>query len=94
MENFDIGKLNINGKRQILVLQGVPASGKSTFARKLATEHTNWVIVNRDSMRKARGTYWLPSQENYIDDLEMNAVDSIVEMLKEAPEGMYNIKIK
>ena len=76
MENFDIGKLDINGKRQILVLQGVPASGKSTFARKLATEHTNWVIVNRDSMRKARGTYWLPSQENYIDDLEMNAVVS------------------
>ena len=74
MENFDIGKLNINGKRQILVLQGVPASGKSTFARKLATEYTNWVIVNRDSMRKARGTYWLPSQEKYIDKLEVNAV--------------------
>ena len=69
MENFDIGKLNINSKRQILVLQGVPASGKSTFARKLATEHTNWVIVNRDSMRKARGTYWLPSQEGYIASL-------------------------
>ena len=74
MENFDIGKLDINGKRQILVLQGVPASGKSTFARKLATEHTNWVIVNRDSMRKARGTYWLPSQESYIDDLEEAAI--------------------
>lgn len=79
MENFDIGKLDINGKRQILVLQGVPASGKSTFARKWATEHTNWVIVNRDSMRKARGTYWLPSQEDYIDDLEKAAVKSALD---------------
>jgi predicted kinase len=74
MENFDLGKLDINSKRQILVLQGVPASGKSAFARKLATEHPNWVIVNRDSMRKARGTYWLPSQENYIDELENSAI--------------------
>lgn len=79
MENFDLGKLDINGKRQILVLQGVPASGKSTFARKLATEHTNWVIVNRDSMRKARGTYWLPSQEKYIDRLEAYAVMSALD---------------
>ena len=80
METFDIGRLDINGKRQILVLQGVPASGKSTFARKLATEHTNWVIVNRDSMRKARGTYWLPSQENYIDELEQNAILSALKL--------------
>ena len=74
MENFDLGRLDINGKRQILVLQGVPASGKSNFARKLATEHPNWIIVNRDSMRKARGTYWLPSQEDYIDELENSAI--------------------
>lgn len=42
---------------KILVLQGPPASGKSTFARKFVKSNLDWVIVNRDSLREGRGEY-------------------------------------
>lgn len=55
---------------KILVLCGPPASGKSTYAREFIKGKTDWVIVNRDSIREGRGEYWVPSQEDYISDLE------------------------
>lgn len=55
---------------KILVLCGPPASGKSTYAREFIKGKTDWVIVNRDSIREGRGEYWIPSQEDYISDLE------------------------
>ena len=55
---------------KILILCGPPASGKSTYAREFIKGKTDWVIVNRDSLREGRGEYWVPSQEDYISDLE------------------------
>ena len=55
---------------KILVLQGPPASGKTSYAREFIKGKTDWVIVNRDSIREGRGDYWIPSQEDYISDLE------------------------
>ena len=55
---------------KILVLQGPPASAKTTWAREFIKGKTDWVIVNRDSLREGRGDYWIPSQEEYISDLE------------------------
>ena len=55
---------------KISVLCGPPASGKSTYAREFIKGKTDWVIVNRDSLREGRGEYWVPSQEDYISDLE------------------------
>lgn len=43
--------------KKIIVLQGPPASGKSTWARETAKAGTPYVIVNRDSIRNARGEY-------------------------------------
>ena len=55
---------------KIYVLIGPPACGKSTLARKMHEEDHNKVIVNRDDIRDARGTYWLPDQEDYISEIE------------------------
>lgn len=55
---------------KMLVLQGVPASGKSTFAKELASRDHSYVIVNRDSIRESRGDYWIPEQEDYISAIE------------------------
>lgn len=63
---------------KILVLQGPPASGKSTFARKFVKSNLDWVIVNRDSLREGRGEYWIPSQEDYISDLEEFSVRAAI----------------
>lgn len=61
---------------KIIILQGVPASGKSTYARKLHEQNKNYVIVNRDSIRRMRGNYWIPEQESYITDIEICCVES------------------
>lgn len=55
---------------RLIILQGVPASGKSTWAREFVKGKKDWVIVNRDSIRDGRGDYWIPEQEEYISDLE------------------------
>lgn len=65
--------------KKIIVLQGPPACGKSTLAKKLHDEDRNNVIICRDSIRESRGTYWLEEQENYIDKVEMLQVESALE---------------
>lgn len=65
-------------ENKIIILQGPPASGKSTYARELAKAGTPYVIVNRDSLREGRGEYWIPDQEDYISDMEEYAVRSAI----------------
>lgn len=57
--------------KQLTILSGLPASGKSTYAKKLVNENPeNTVIVNRDSIRDGFGKYWVPSREGLITDIE------------------------
>lgn len=65
--------------KKIIVLQGPPACGKSTLAKKLHDEDKNNVIICRDSIRESRGTYWLVEQETYIDKVELLQVESALE---------------
>ena len=61
--------------KKIIILQGLPASGKSTYARRLAeSDPTKYVNINRDSLRKMCGKYWVPIREPYISDLERYAI--------------------
>lgn len=57
--------------KKIIILQGPPASGKSTLALQLHLEDRTRVIVSRDAIRESRGEYWLPDQEDYISEIEM-----------------------
>ena len=63
---------------KMLVLQGVPASGKSTFARSLVLKDKSYVIVSRDAIREARGEYWIPEHEDYISDIEEFEIRSAI----------------
>ena len=60
---------------KLLILSGIPCSGKSTLAKQFIRGKTDWVIVNRDSFRLGRGEYWIPSQESYITKLEEFAIE-------------------
>lgn len=60
---------------KLIILQGVPASGKSTWAKSYVKEYPETVIVSRDAIRESTGTYWYPKREDYITDLENAAVD-------------------
>lgn len=53
------------------MLQGPPASGKSTRAKEIYnSDPTKYVIVSKDEIRKSRGKYWVEEQEKYIYDVE------------------------
>lgn len=45
---------------------GLPASGKSTWAKQFVQKNTDWIRVNRDELRNMRGQYWIPKQEGMI----------------------------
>lgn len=50
--------------RKLLVLQGLPASGKSTYAVKWVNEDPEHRLrINQDSIRRMFGKYWLEDKE-------------------------------
>lgn len=60
----------------LLILQGIPASGKTSFAKQWMEEDPkSRVIVNRDSIRRMLGTYWVPSREDLVDSIEYHMVE-------------------
>ena len=61
---------------KLIILQGLPASGKSTFAKEYVKENKDFVRVNRDDLRNMRGVYWLPKQEDLITQWENFAITS------------------
>lgn len=65
---------------KLLILQGIPASGKSTFAKQWVEEDPKTrVIVNRDSIRRSLGVYWVPSRESLVSDIEYCYVKSAMD---------------
>jgi len=59
---------------KLLILRGIPGSGKSTWAKAYVEKNKDWVRVNRDDLRNMRGIYWLPKQEKLITMWENLAV--------------------
>lgn len=72
--------------QKIIMLQGIPASGKSTWSKEFVKGKEDWVRVCRDDIRSMRGDYWIPSQESFIDKMEQYAVES-------ALKSGYNVVI-
>ena len=60
--------------QKLLILQGIPASGKSFWAKKFVLENPSYVRVSRDDLRRMRGKYWIPEQESLITKWEMQCV--------------------
>lgn len=55
---------------KIIVCQGLPASGKSTWAKQWVSEDSNHrVRFNRDDVRNMLGVYWVPSREGLINSI-------------------------
>lgn len=55
---------------KLIATVGLPASGKTTWAREFVTQNDQWIRVNRDDLRNMRGKYWVPSQEDLITQWE------------------------
>jgi hypothetical protein len=57
--------------KRVIVLVGLPASGKSQFARELLlSEPARWVRTNKDLLREmAHASHWSPGNEKFIMEL-------------------------
>jgi predicted kinase len=57
--------------KRVIVLVGLPASGKSQFARELLlSEPSKWVRSNKDLLREmAHASHWSPANEKFILEL-------------------------
>jgi len=62
--------------KRVLILQGLPASGKSQFARELLlAKPGSWVRTNKDLLREmAHASCWSPANEKFIVKLRDNAI--------------------
>ena len=70
METIEGGRV-----QKVTILQGLPASGKSTWARKQVLKNpTKVVIVNRDSIREGLGKYWVPERESLVTLIEHDMI--------------------
>jgi len=61
---------------KLIILQGVPASGKSTWAREQVTGKKDIVLVNRDAIRDSLGDYWIPEREDLVTSIEVDSINS------------------
>lgn len=74
-----IWKMN-NNFRVLMLTVGLPASGKSTWARVWVDEAPQRRIrVNRDDIRKMLGPYWIPSREDLVTIIERSMVITALE---------------
>lgn len=65
-------------KQKLLALKGLPASGKSTFAKKLVDEH-GWVRTNKDTIRKEMfgGEYRRKDEKKVVKERNRQIIEAL-----------------
>lgn len=54
--------------KKIILTRGIPASGKSTWAKQeVLKDPEHSIRINRDDLRNMSGKYWVPIREYYIE---------------------------
>ncbi len=54
--------------KKIILTRGIPASGKSTWAKQeVLKDPEHSIRINRDDLRNMSGKYWVPTREHYIE---------------------------
>lgn len=69
---------------KILVLQGIPASGKTTYAKQFMVDNPGYLRVNRDDLRLMFKGVWTPTIEKLVELTEFN-------IARKAIENDYNV---
>lgn len=53
--------------KRIILTRGIPASGKSTWAKQeVLKDPEHSIRINKDDLRNMCGKYWVPAREKYI----------------------------
>lgn len=86
---------------KVIFTKGLPGAGKSFWAKEFVTKNqSQWILVNRDSLRHMRGTYWVPKQEELITQWEratalialQNGFNVVVDATNLNPDYVKNFK--
>lgn len=60
---------------KLIVCRGLPASGKSTWAKQWVFEDPEHrVRINQDDIRLMLGKYWVPSREKLVQEIQFDAI--------------------
>lgn len=79
---------------KVLFTVGLPASGKSTWAKNYCIKNKDWVRVCRDDLRHMRGQYWLPKQEDLISEWELGCILGALSLNKNVIVDATNLNPK
>lgn len=80
----------MNEMQTVLILIGLPGSGKSTMARSVVSEGTNWVRINRDDLRLLKDNKLFMADEHTREKFITNICDN---MLVQALESGYDVVV-
>ena len=65
---------------KIILCRGIPASGKSTWAKEWVLEDPEHrVRFNNDDIRNMLGKYWVPNRENLLTEIKKDFMVSAME---------------
>ena len=60
---------------KLIITRGLPASGKSTWAKQWVLEDPEHrVRINQDDIRLMLGKYWVPSREKLVQEIQFDAI--------------------
>lgn len=64
---------------KVIILQGLPGSGKSTWAKQYCKENPDAFTLNRDSLRKMLNNgEWSAKTEEFVKAIELSALEIIL----------------
>jgi len=83
--------------KKVLILQGIPSSGKTTWAKEFLNKDNNsetWVRISRDDLRNMLGVYWIPSREKLVSEYEDTLFDRALQNNKNVIIDATNLNPK
>ena len=68
--------------QKIIMLKGLPASGKSTWAKEKINENSNYIRINKDDIRESITGKWTPKKEKIVISIRNSLIKTGISLGK------------
>lgn len=68
--------------QKIIMLKGLPASGKSTWAKEKINENSNYIRINKDDIRESITGKWTPKKEKNVISIRNSLIKTGINLGK------------